>query len=306
MNNSRYCFLTFKRDINLTTFASMFYGYEIDKKKSTKSSIAMKSTNDKVIISKKSGMWVYFSVFDESDSGTIIDFIANRTNKSISEIGQHLSEWLGLCDLKIPAYQVKDQSYDRNRVRAIFEKCRPIDNSEYLENRGLGNDLLQSDRFRGRVFVDRYGNLVFPHFLSGKVCGIELKNTERGLLVKGSQKTFWRSNVVPKDNALVITEAVIDALSYQAIYNRKNTMYLATGGGVSANQCSLLTDMLKAKISIKRVVVATDNDDGGDRIAKRVLKSVRQSGYPGKIIRHNPSNVGGDWNDELLNKGKRL
>jgi len=37
---------SFKRDINLPSFAAT-YGYAVDRKKTTKTSIAMKSNNDK-------------------------------------------------------------------------------------------------------------------------------------------------------------------------------------------------------------------------------------------------------------------
>ena len=80
---------SFKTDINLTQYCASI-GYQIDNNKSTKTSIAMKSGNDKVIITKKGGKWVYFGVSAYDDNGSIIDFIKNRTNKPIKEIGLEL------------------------------------------------------------------------------------------------------------------------------------------------------------------------------------------------------------------------
>ncbi len=297
MKLEKYSFSNFKRDINLSVFAAMF-DYEIDRKKSTKTSIAMKSGNDKVIISKKGGVWVYFSVFDDQDSGTIVDFVANRSNKSLPEIGQLLSQWSGLR-APTPAYQVENQAYDTERVQEIFSKCRAVQSHAYLERRGLGSKLLSSDRFAGRIFTDRFNNAVFPHYRNKTVCGLELKNAERGLLVRGSQKTFWRSNSKATDTTVVVTEAVIDALSYQKLFQLKNAMYLATGGGVSQRQCQLLSDLLTAT-QFKKVVVATDNDQGGDRIAERVLQAIEQAQFGGKISRHRPLHAGTDWNDALF------
>ncbi len=48
----RYDFSRFKSDINLTQYAAHL-GYEVDKKKSTRSSIAMRNGGDKIIISKR-------------------------------------------------------------------------------------------------------------------------------------------------------------------------------------------------------------------------------------------------------------
>ena len=300
MQNVTYDFTEFKRDINLPTFTAM-YGYEVDRKKTTKTSIAMKSGNDKIIITKKGGVWVYFSVFNDQDSGTIIDFVANRSNKSIPEIGSLLADWSGLGASPLPVYDVEDQTYDIDRVAAIFSKCRPVQNHKYLESRGLGSKLLASDRFEGKIFTDRYGNAAFPHYRNRTVCGLELKNAKRGLLVKGSQKTFWRSNAKATDTTLVATEAVIDALSYQQLHQRKDTFYLATGGGVSAKQCRLLSDLLAVTDQITKVIIATDNDQGGDRIAKRVLDTIEKSSFKGLVVRHRPIRDGEDWNDALRN-----
>ena len=294
-------FSTFKRDINLPSFAAT-YGYAVDRKKTTKTSIAMKSNNDKVIISKKGGLWVYFSVFDDQDSGTIVDFVANRSGKSIADIGKLLARWSGCGATTLPSYQVQEKTRDPDRVQSIYDKCQVIRHHEYLEGRGLGAELLGSTRFIGRILSDRYGNLAFPHYSQGKVSGLELKNTERGLLVKGSQKTFWRSNTRSTDTTIVVTESVIDALSYQQLFKPNDCFYLATGGGVSAHQCQLLVKMLEASSKVIKVIVATDNDEGGDRIGRQIFEAVDRSLYSGEIVRRRPRKQGTDWNDLLLSK----
>lgn len=301
MHTQPYEFSTFKREINLPAFAAT-WGYAVDRKKTTKTSIAMKSGGDKVIISKKGGLWVYFSVFDDQDSGTIVDFVANRSSKSIAEIGKLLAQWSGVGKASLPAYKVQEKQYDVARVRAIFEKCHRVNHHEYLESRRLGSSLLGSRRFAGRIFRDRHGNAVFPHYSEGKVCGLELKNSQRGLLVKGSQKTFWRSNTQASDTTIVVTESVIDALSYQQLLKPTDCFYLATGGGVSARQCDLLIKLLESSETIVKVIVATDNDKGGDRIGRRIFEAVDRSLYNGRIVRRRPRKKGSDWNDLLLLK----
>ncbi len=292
---------SFKRDINLVTYAAL-HGYQVDKKKTTKTSIAMRSSNDKVIITKKGGNWVYFSVCDDQDSGTIVDFVLNRSSKSVGEVARKLADWSGLGAVPSPAFHVEETKPNSGRVQAVFARCRPVKQHAYLEGRGLGSALLGSRRFAGRVFTDRYGNVVFPHYSNGKVCGLELKNAQRGLLVKGSQKTFWRSNTATKDTTIVVTESVIDALSYQQLFQPADCFYLATGGGVSARQCQLLVKLLESSTKISKVIVATDNDEGGDRIGRRIFEAVDRSLYNGKIVRRRPRKRGTDWNDLLGSK----
>lgn len=183
----------FKTDINLTQYAAHL-GYEIDRKKSTRSSIAMRKDSDKVIISRRGNIWVYFSVTDDSDNGTIIDFAEKRTHKSIGEIGRELQNWIGggvsLPDAKSYVREVAPQEYDPARIAKIFKFAKPASKHCYLASRGLTDALLTDRRFAGRVFTDRYQNAAFPHFKDGQVCGLELKNHDKALFVRGSEKLF--------------------------------------------------------------------------------------------------------------------
>lgn len=130
-------FSRFKHEINLTQYAANL-GYEIDKKKSTRHSIVMRMGNeDKVIISRQSGNWVYFSVYDDQDNGTIIDFVKNRTSKSLFEIGQELQVWIdGNITLLEPTRyvsEVQEKQPDPCRIQRLFNYCSPAYDHEYLK-----------------------------------------------------------------------------------------------------------------------------------------------------------------------------
>ena len=299
---SSFDYSRFKAEINLTQYAA-YLGYEIDRKKSTRSSIAMRNGADKIIISRRGALWVYFSVSDDSDNGTIIDFAEKRTNKSLKEIGQDLQSWIGGC-VPLPAPQhyvgdVEEQSFDPKRVMMIFRKCRVIKAHPYLEGRGLKDSLLSSPRFIGRIYKDRYGNVAFPHYNENGLCGLELKNTDRALFVRGSEKTFWRSNIRAGDDTLILGEAVIDALSYATLFSNENAVYGATGGGMSPEQAALIGFFLKNRPTLKRIILITDNDDGGDRLTDKILDAIKTSGFCSEVMRHSPDRRGDDWNDVL-------
>jgi len=68
----------FKRSINLTEYAAST-GYELDKRESSRNSAVMRHPNgDKIIIARQAENWVYFSVRDDDDNGSIIDFVMRR------------------------------------------------------------------------------------------------------------------------------------------------------------------------------------------------------------------------------------
>jgi len=290
----------FKTEINLTQYAAHL-GYEIDRKKSTRSSIAMRKDSDKVIISKRGNLWVYFSVTDDNDNGTIIDFAEKRTHKSIGEIGRELQNWIGggvsLPDAISYVREVAPQEYDPARIAGIFKSLKPVYKHRYLASRGLTDALLTDKRFVGRVFTDRYQNAAFPHFKDGQVCGLELKNHDKAIRVLSPLKTLWRSYVFKGDNTLILAEAVIDALSYHALYNRGNAVYAATGGGLSPEQSQIITAFIRNFANLEHIIIIPDHDQGGDKFEKRIREAVELSGFEGLCETHRPCLEGQDWND---------
>lgn len=298
-----YSFSDFKQQINLTQYAA-YLGYEIDPKKSTRSSIVMRSGADKIIISRRGTNWVYFSVSDDHDNGTIVNFIQNRTHKTIGEIGRELQEWVGgavtLPEPKRYVQDVEEQNYDPARVTTIFKRCRVAHNHAYLEEgRGIPARVLQSERFKGRIYTDRYGNAVFPHYNEKSICGLELKDAQKAVFVQGSEKTLWRSNVRAGDDILIISEAVIDALSYAVLFPMETALYAATGGGMSPEQAEIIKSAVSRFTNLKRIILITDNDTGGDRLATKIQSAIQGSSFTGEIIRHSPQPRGADWNNIL-------
>ena len=85
----------FKRRINLGDYA-IEHGYDVDRRASSRNCIAMKHPDgDKIIL----GMghdehWIYFSVHDPSDSGSIIDFVQQRRGMNLGQVRRELRPWL--------------------------------------------------------------------------------------------------------------------------------------------------------------------------------------------------------------------
>lgn len=296
-------FSRFKYEMNLTDYAARL-GYKIDRKKSTQNSIAMRlGIADKIIISKRNGAWVYFSVYDNKDSGTIVDFIRNRTDKSLFEIGTELQTWLDGHISFTPAssynFTPQERKPEPARIKRLFTYCSQATNHTYLKGRSITEEILRSPRFEGRVFQDRHKNAVFPHFKNGSVCGLELKGKNTDLFVRGSEKTLWRSNVKKDDNSLIISEAPIDAMSYHILHGLTSAFYIATCGGFSSKQSALLQEIFNKLPQIKDTLIITDHNEGGDRLAHRLKLVIEETDFKGRLSRHSPDLHGQDWNDVL-------
>ena len=299
----------FKTKINLTAYAA-HCGYELDLRSSSKNSPVMRHPNgDKVIIAKR-GDWIYFSVRDPSDSGSIIDFVANRTGRNLGEIRKELRQWtytdgspLHRIDPKSYVHNVEPVSTDLLKVRSRYAGMKPIDGlHEYLENvRGIPPILLGAEMLVDRIRTDRRKNAVFPHFdCSGEVTGYEIKNEGFTGFASGGTKGLWYTRATSAVERLVIAETAIDALSYAALNGAHNLRLASIAGQMSPLQRDLVGRAIK-KLPVGAIVVlALDNDDGGDALAEDLRAIYQHAGGPDLGLQEDrPPERGSDWNDQL-------
>ena len=87
----------FKTDIDLRVYASEEYGYVPDRRESWRGSTMMRheGTDDKIVIKRDGdGHYVYFSMRDDHDNGSIIDFVQKRRSNSLGQVRMALRPWL--------------------------------------------------------------------------------------------------------------------------------------------------------------------------------------------------------------------
>src|SRR5271169_3917641 len=134
----------FKTGVNLSEFAAS-RGYALDRRESSRNSAVMRRPDgDKIIIAKNeaSGDWIYFSVRDDRDNGTIIDFLQRRGGGSLGEVRKTLRAWLGSPRPAMPVAAYVQTlfpiSRDRAAVIAAWNSARVCLSLPYLTSRGLG------------------------------------------------------------------------------------------------------------------------------------------------------------------------
>ena len=85
----------FKREIDLRQFA-VSLGYEIDRRESWRGSTVLRRGGDKIVVKRNgNGHYVFFSVRDDRDNGTVIDLLQRRQNLSLGAVRQILRPWIG-------------------------------------------------------------------------------------------------------------------------------------------------------------------------------------------------------------------
>ena len=301
----------FKRRINLTQYAATL-GYQLDRKASSRNSAVMKHpAGDKIIVAKgEDGHWIYFSVHNDADSGSIIDFIQRREAGSLGDVRKKLRPWSGgsmPADIPRTSAEVFAADLDHIRkdlvaVRIQYERMHPIDSHHaFLESeRKIPWHILTDPLFIDRIRVDHRQNAIFPHYNRDGLCGYEIKNKGFTGFASGAVKGLWFSQMGKEDRRLVITETAIDALSYAALKYQPNSRYVSTAGELNPDQPILLKQAMEKLPGGSEIVLALDNDAGGDQIGSKIeaiFAMVKRNDLTLKYDR--PAMFDTDWNDVL-------
>ena len=291
----------FKTDLNLSHYAAS-YGYQLDHRESSRNSAVMKrpTDHDKIIIAREGPHWVYFSVRDSADNGSVLDFVMRRDRCSLGSARQVLRQWSGRPAPVNPIhYAHRLDPITRDRAAILRDHARLKASAEHpaLIARGIPAALQAAPRFAGSILADERGNACFPHRDREGVSGWEIKNKGFTGFAKGGSKGLWFSRTKPTDTALIIAESALDALSYAALHPDDKARYFSTGGSLNPQQPALLATVFEKMPRPAVVILATDNDEAGHELAA-TIQSLAPDGHGLEFRRPLPE-VGKDWNDQL-------
>ena len=297
----------FKRDIDLRQFA-MSLGYQIDRRESWKGSAVLRRAADKIVVKRNgNGHYVFFSLRDDDDNGTVIDFVQRRQHLSLGAVRKVLRPWIGRPASAPQFPQLQPASPDRMRIEREYRRMAEAQRYPYLEHdRCVPATVLSSPRFVGRMRIDARGNTVFPHFDTAGLCGYEVKNRGFTGFAAGGKKGLWFSHTRRDDWRLVLTESAIDALSYATLFpdSKDRTRYASLGGRPSSRQMGLVQAAVIKLADGPEVVAAFDADEAGrwlvavvGDVVGRVRRQAERVDFGFRV--HLPATEGEDWNQVL-------
>jgi 5S rRNA maturation endonuclease (ribonuclease M5) len=293
----------FKSRINLVEYA-VSCGYGVDGKESSTNSVVLRRRmdNDKIIVkTDQDGHGVYFSVRDDQDNGTIVDFVRRRKGLNLGEVRKELRPWIGRVGRERESFRqntVKPVPVvkDRKMVCRIWSLAHSIRYSSYLQQRGIDPETWRDVRFYSAVREDRRRNLIFPHYDLKGLCGYEIKNRDFTGFAPGGIRAVWCTTNMKTAKYAVIVESAIDALSHaQLMHTNEDTAYLSIGGQLSYYQRDLIKAIFRRRDNILSIEIGTDNDAAGHKLAVEI-KALLSGGV--KIKRTIPAK-GKDWNNAL-------
>ena len=193
-----------------------------------------------------------------------------------------------------PVTSPSDRWAARKRLRYGSDVWRYL-----MEARCLPRNVLRAAAAADVVREGPYASAWFAHRdHAGGLTGIEMRGPEfLGFTTDGVKTLFRFANGTGPFTRLAIHEAPIDALSMAAFEQlRGDTIYVATGGGMGpdtvAELLKLFADLAVHPGAI--VMIATDNDNPGERHAKRLEALIEPTNLPWE--RALPPDKAKDWN----------
>ena len=289
----------FKTEIDLVDYATRALGFRVDQ--ASHRSARLKKDGDVIIVARdQDGHFTYFSPLDDKDNGTIIDLLQRRRNISLGAVRRELRSWL--CEPAHPPHETilsarKELTVDdRVRLRRRLHYLRPTTDNPLLLERDIPSVVLAGERFVGTVLADDRGNILFPHEDEHGLSGFEIRSTSFKGFSRG-EKALWISNRLPGDDAILVCESPIDALSYHTLYSRPHTQYASTAGGWGPKTGEALLRAIANLQGPRTVLLGFDNDEQGRRYAEKCRELVHPTGAT--ILAALPPTLDADWNDVL-------
>ena len=295
---------TFKTSINLVDFAYHHGFTEIDRLKSSRACSILRRGDDKIGISRdcNSNHWIYFDIRNNT-GGTVIDFLQKETGFNLGLIRKELRNWANISNNIETNFSNNYRKPlvsepDRLNVLVEFKECKLVEKKHtFLESRNLTPSTYLSSRFSNSLYSDRYNNIVFPHYDTEGLCGLEKRNMKFWGFSDLGKKGLWFSRSTPNDKRFVFGESGIDTLSYFQLKDDGITRYYSFCGNLSDDiQIPLLKILVKSNPNID-FVLAFDNDQGGHKMANKIQKNIPEKDFMLDL----PTKSDSDWNDMLQN-----
>lgn len=219
-----------KRDVDLIKHATMAMGYKIVENQSTKLQVVLKKGEDTIVVptkpSTKTGYWLYQSLDNPADRGTIVEFMLKRGSSleqihglSTSYFGEDLEK-----KFKRLTKTIRDPDMQFLLAREALDQISDIaGNTNYLQELGLSPETINSfEGFRcdeQKALFALYRNL--DKDFIGKLCSTVAytfdPKAKRDKKLMQANLPRGLAFLVPKSgkiSEIIITDSPIAALSH--------------------------------------------------------------------------------------------
>lgn len=306
-----------KFDINLVNYAEQ-YGYVVNRQKSTATDVILQKREAGEVIDTigvryypQTG-YKYWTAMDNNDKGSLLDFEKNKHGLDISspdgkrELYQKIDAFLGNVPLQQKVYPKpadrQTEAYAQKRLTDKALNMLPLEDTRYLEGRGITAITYRSTEFIGQIYNEKvelkngktYTNTVFP-IRNESILLAKIRRNDEELGYRGGQFNKIqekRENGVHTSNfpkagkidKLYLVESPIDALSYFELHQKsireqnEKVAFIATVGNPSHSAYNTIQKFINGSQPIQ-LVSLMDNDRAGRVFTINLLGKLNHPHY---------------------------
>ena len=271
--------------------------------------VSLKEHDSVMIDTEKNAYWQNseFQMGKKGGSGSVIDFAMNMRGYDLNAALRELATMYGIegnrsatVSYQTPTYSAPSKEQKRDAGDIELPKAAKDNRAVFAyltKTRKIKPEIVQSFINRGMLYQDERRNCVFHTDRFGckrstgtKRFAIDLKGNDYSecFLIKPAHKS-------PLNSTIVVTEAVIDAMSVMSYLSDKRDYagytYLALTG---TNKTQSLFNALDRNPELQTVVLALDNDEAGRKATAELMKQLKERGVACVDF---PAKEGKDWND---------
>jgi hypothetical protein len=296
------------------------YGYELKKGENlNKGKWHVFKGDDTLVVFKGRGNdWMYFNAEDDRDKGSVVDWMRNRvsTGRIVGieqkpgrnlwqSVNDNFREYLNLPEsqrVKLNLEPITPLAPGEKFTNIVTQNCRPLEDTTFLESRGITKSTLENPQFAGRILnqfhtvqkegmpAKTYVNTAFPARYEDRVVALELKGA--GFKGQAPESDFSRSLWLSKKpegkpaTQLVVSESAIDTLSYAQLNPNDRAIYASTSGNLTQNKIFEMKRIMTAE-NLSGIKSLFDNDTEGHHFDTRLLAGFASEKNPMKVVREN-------------------
>lgn len=307
-------FLSNVKSVPITDFAERI-GYTVVRK--GRYYYSLKEHDSVVIDTNKNCFWrnSRFSKGCKGGAGSVIDFAIEFNSASdASEAMRQIAEMYGIegdkeakVDFKKPVAEKKDVKKE-HKVGEIELPERDADNRRVyaylLKTRGIEHSVIRYFFAKKMLYQDTHKNCVFhTGTVFGCVRGTDTEKRFVGDLEGNDYDECFYFRGRKEATTLVVAESVIDIMSIMSQFCREKKRYvdycylaLAGTNKLTSVFCHIEKENIEGR-PFKSVLIATDNDEAGDKAACKIAEGLDVYGI--EYQRFVPPQ-GKDWNEYLV------
>lgn len=296
------------------------YGYQLRKGENlSKGKWHVFEGDDTLVVFKGRGNdWMYFNAQDDRDKGSVVDWMRNRVSTGRiagieqkpgrnlwQSVNDHFREYLNLPESarpKLSLEPISPMASSDKFTNSYTQNCRPLEDTTYLESRGITKTTLANPQFAGRILNQvhtvqkegmpaiTYVNTAFPARYEDRVVALELKGP--GYKGQAADSEFSRSLWLSKKpegkpaTHLVVSESAIDTLSYAQLNPNDRAIYASTAGNLTQNKIFEMKRIMATE-NLPAIRSLFDNDTQGHHFDTRLLAGFASERNPMKVVREN-------------------